>query len=263
MLRIFEGILGRGEDDWLDALARTGSPLPRDNREFVVALAREHNCRRVAEVGVWKGHLSRMFLAEAPLEHLLLVDPWKYECNLFASSSRGPHPTMMEAGVYNCRMGEATLSQEELDKVYQELVAEFQAAFPGKTCFLRMPSVEPAQYVANASLDLVFIDAIHLYENVLADIAAWLPKIKSNGILAGDDYSPAFQGVIDAVNETFPETIRHVRTATGVWYAYKKDLKRRNWLGRDCLARADVRHRPTLPRRTRADGRCLRPALLS
>jgi predicted O-methyltransferase YrrM len=61
---------------------------------------------------------------------------------------------------------------------------------------------EKAAYdYADGSLDFVYIDAAHDFESVKRDIDAWLPKVKNGGILAGDDYIPSWQGVIDAVNE--------------------------------------------------------------
>ena len=210
--------------------APAAADFPADiatNRHFVVELVRRFRHRRVAEVGVWKGHLSRMLLAECDIEHLLLVDPLQHVRNLFVPRTRGAHPSMMAPGVYNCTMGEPTLSQAELDELHARLVAELERDHPGKTTFLRLPSLEAAPRVADRSLDLVFIDAIHLYEDVLADVAAWLPKLKDTGTLAGDDYSPAFRGVIDAVNELFPAGARHVHEKTGVWYVHRRDLPRR------------------------------------
>jgi hypothetical protein len=197
---------------------------PAGNREFVMRLVKRFNCRRVAEIGVWKGDLSHLLLREAKLDHLLLVDPLEQSRNLFVSQSRGPHPAMMEAGVYNCRMGEDTLTQAALDEVHRGLVAELERDYPGRTKFLRLPSLEAAPLVADGSLDLVFIDAVHLYEDVLADIRAWLPKVAPNGVLAGDDYQPAFRGLIAAVNESFPAQALRVHGETGIWYVHKSDV---------------------------------------
>lgn len=62
--------------------------------------------------------------------------------------------------------------------------------------------------------DFVFIDANHTYDDVRADILAWLPKVKPGGILAGHDYSPEmFPGVCKAVDELLPER----RVAGVVW----------------------------------------------
>lgn len=71
---------------------------------------------------------------------------------------------------------------------------------------IRLPSVEAASQFEDESLDFVFVDASHEYEDVKEDINAWLPKVKPNGILAGHDYYPAggwpgWPGVRKAVEE--------------------------------------------------------------
>lgn len=65
-------------------------------------------------------------------------------------------------------------------------------------------SWDGAARYGNASLDYVYIDADHHYEAVRRDIAAWLPKIKPGGLIAGHDFCeyPGF-GVIQAVTERF------------------------------------------------------------
>jgi predicted O-methyltransferase YrrM len=64
-------------------------------------------------------------------------------------------------------------------------------------------SWEQAAAFEDASLDYVMIDADHAYEAVAKDIAAWLPKIRPGGILAGHDYTPEIPGVCQAVTEAF------------------------------------------------------------
>ena len=54
-----------------------------------------------------------------------------------------------------------------------------------------------------SALDYVFLDAAHDYESIRDDIAAWWPKIKAGGWLAGHDYTDA-EGVRRAVDEAFP-----------------------------------------------------------
>ena len=68
---------------------------------------------------------------------------------------------------------------------------------------MKLPSAEAAEHFAAVSLDLVFLDADHRYEYVLADIAAWWPKLKTGGVLCGHDYCPQRSGVIRAVEECF------------------------------------------------------------
>ena len=55
----------------------------------------------------------------------------------------------------------------------------------------------------NESLDFVFIDAGHMYEEVKEDISLWLPKVKPGGVISGHDYSNKWPGVAAAVNEMF------------------------------------------------------------
>ncbi len=64
---------------------------------------------------------------------------------------------------------------------------------------VRMTSLEAAKTYKDGSLDFVFIDASHEYEDVKDDITTWLPKIKKGGILAGHDFGSS--GVNKAVHE--------------------------------------------------------------
>ena len=60
----------------------------------------------------------------------------------------------------------------------------------------------------DSSLDFVFLDASHTYEDVKADIQAWKPKIKKGGYLGGHDFQIDFPGVVQAVQEEIPEYMR-------------------------------------------------------
>jgi len=68
---------------------------------------------------------------------------------------------------------------------------------------LQTTSLKAASQFEDNSLDFVHIDASHDYENVLADIEAWYPKVKPGGFITGDDYVINWGGVIQAVNEYF------------------------------------------------------------
>jgi len=68
-------------------------------------------------------------------------------------------------------------------------------------------SVKAAEMFADGSLDFVYIDSSHAYEDVKADINAWLPKIRKGGMLAGDDYT-TYPGVKQAVDELLPDAVK-------------------------------------------------------
>ena len=76
---------------------------------------------------------------------------------------------------------------------------------------MHMPSVSAAGQFAPESCDFVFIDADHRYPGVRADIAAWYPKVRSGGILAGDDYDlDTYPGVVAAVEDAFGDCKRTI-----------------------------------------------------
>lgn len=59
---------------------------------------------------------------------------------------------------------------------------------PYSTTIHRQYSVEAAKTFADRSLDFVYLDASHRLPDIITDMAAWIPKIRSGGIIAGHDY---------------------------------------------------------------------------
>ena len=70
---------------------------------------------------------------------------------------------------------------------------------------IQATSVDASKKYADKSLDFVFIDGGHTYDDLIADITAWQPKVKDTGILAGDDYS--WGGVKRAVDELLGDQV--------------------------------------------------------
>lgn len=52
---------------------------------------------------------------------------------------------------------------------------------------IRMTSLEASKLYEDASIDFIMIDGDHRFDAVCADIEAYLPKMKSGGIMTGDD----------------------------------------------------------------------------
>jgi Methyltransferase domain len=66
-------------------------------------------------------------------------------------------------------------------------------------------SITAASFFADRSIAWVHLDAAHDRQRLIADIAAWRPKIAGGGWLSGDDYDDVkWPDVIATINETLP-----------------------------------------------------------
>ena len=66
---------------------------------------------------------------------------------------------------------------------------------------IKMNSIDASKLYELDSLDFVFIDASHDEASVKADLTYWMPRLKDNGVIAGDDINNA--GVANAVKWFF------------------------------------------------------------
>lgn len=150
-----------------------------DSRQGLIALASylPEDCIGV-EVGSYAGESTEIFLSTGKFKSLTCVDSWP----------------------------------EWTDHAAAEKVFDAKKLPVTK---LKEKSVVAATRFAPHSLDFVYIDANHSAPHPANDIAAWLPKIKPGGIIAGHDYKLPFEGVINAVDEAFGGP--HVMFADSSW----------------------------------------------
>ncbi|MBW4550902.1 MAG: class I SAM-dependent methyltransferase [Aphanocapsa sp. GSE-SYN-MK-11-07L] len=88
-----------------------------------------------------------------------------------------------------------------------------------KVHIMRMNSIDAAKSFKEQSLDFIFIDSSHEYEDTVAEIKAWLPRLKSGSLLCGHDYlHPDYPGVEQAANELCPG---YENPVDSIW-TYKK-----------------------------------------
>ena len=177
---------------------KTGIPIVWDHRNAMV----EALCERDsvgAEVGVLGGNHAKEILEIAQPSKLTLIDLWdgtkiNYRVigTTVAEIKKMPRKiARAEAGIQLFRY----IKEHFADEVAQGIV-NIKKGY----------STEVAKEIEGGSLDWVYIDAAHDYDNVIADLEAYYPKVKSGGLILGHDYSYRIKngGVIRAV-ETFLE----------------------------------------------------------
>jgi hypothetical protein len=150
-----------------------------------------------AFIGVLHAEYEQKFAAWGPLCHL--IDPWHEQ----------------PADVYR----DSQNAQAHLESAYWTA----KNRLPNAT-FHRMLSLEAAPLFEDASLSLVHLDGNHSHAAVSADIAAWWPKVRPGGILAGHDlYCRQRDANSDALNAVldFAERINtrpHVTWCTSYYF---------------------------------------------
>lgn len=78
-------------------------------------------------------------------------------------------------------------------------------------------NTELGSFVPHGQFDMIFIDAMHTREDVLADLQRWYPRVKDGGILAMHDYDHFdFPGVKLAADEFFGHELPN-RVVTLAW----------------------------------------------
>ncbi|MDB5342078.1 MAG: hypothetical protein JWP89_455 [Schlesneria sp.] len=141
---------------------------------------------RIAEIGVAAGDFARQILSRW-VGAYTMVDLWAH----------------LPQGDFN--ISKVTDAEHERNFKQARRVA---AEFAPRVQMLRLSSVDAAKCFPDEYFDVVYLDASHSYEAVLADLTAWLPKIRKGGAFAGHDFLDGLRpegdfGVKKAVTEFF------------------------------------------------------------
>lgn len=140
----------------------------------------------IVEVGSWKGRSTKELLESG--HAVVAVDHFQ----------GSPDP------------GDDTHALAQEEDIYAEFMANV-GHYPNLRV-LKLASLEAAGKLNGGQADMVFIDASHDYQDVKADIAAWLPKTRK--MICGHDYSPGWPGVMRAVNEAFSD----IKLVGSIWF---------------------------------------------
>jgi len=144
----------------------TGPPYPVEvpgaSRLHLASVFSDMGFTKGAEIGVWAGEYSEYLCQGMPGLDLTCVDPW------------------VAYQDYSDHRNRAHIAQ-----THAEAMARLA---PYRCRIIRAFSVDAAPQVPDGSLDFCYIDANHGFEYVVADLAAWLPKVRSGGVICGHDY---------------------------------------------------------------------------
>lgn len=180
---------------------KEGEPLPHTglientNRQHLAELFFELGYKVGAEIGVLRGDYSEVLLKSNPNLKLFCIDPWA---------------PFRKSG------------QVRMDWFYRKAVRNLNGL---NAEFVRKSSKAALSAFPDSSLDFVYIDGLHDFDNVMFDIIEWSKKVRSGGIVAGHDYIYLYGvGVIFAVNAY---TAAH---SINPWYLTKDNLASWFWV---------------------------------
>jgi uncharacterized Rossmann fold enzyme len=150
-----------------------------------------------AEIGVFRGEMSRTMLERRKDLTLNMVDSWAPFGRDYIGKTDDYHASLPAE------------TQADHEKTARMVTAQFG----DRAVILPVSSADAAATIPTASLDFVFIDADHSYAGCKADIKRWLPTLKPGGLLCGHDYgNTSYEGfgVTQAVDEFVAERGLHL-----------------------------------------------------
>jgi hypothetical protein len=156
-------------------------PYVDDFREILAELINVFSPNAVGvEIGVCRAATSRYILDHTTTTHLHLIDPWKFY------RQSGYHDILK--------------SQKRADELYSAVLE----VMDGYECSIHRKSIEGVDELPD-NLGFAFIDGNHTYAGVMNDLNCIVPKLKSNSLICGHDWTKNYPGVIKAVTDYFTE----------------------------------------------------------
>ncbi len=133
------------------------------------------------EVGVFDGSHCWGFLENLDIKKLYMVDPYlPYKQHI------------KDLGLER--------SQFLISRAKKRSAIWAREKFPGKCVHIYKESLDAVGGFEDESLDFVYLDGDHTYDNVSKEIPLWEAKLKPGGLMGGHDYSSRRPSVPQAVN---------------------------------------------------------------
>jgi len=166
-----------------------------------------------AEIGVWMGNTSAEF-QKKNLKKLYLIDP--YSVQPYKNNSEMSYDVWLSKyrNLLNISTNESSYVDMEKDfisyyeNVYQKVKSKF--INNSEVHLIRQTSREWFALCEDDHLDWIYVDGDHSYEGCYADLVEAHKKVKSGGLILGDDFkwpnaTWSKAGVTQAVNQFVDE----------------------------------------------------------
>jgi len=149
-------------------------------------LINENKYKVIAEIGVAHGATAKHLLTNCDIDLYYMVDP-------------------------------------VVDNELMEWLIDNKVSMQFDCDYIIKTSTDAMPFIADHSLDLAFIDALHDEKNVRNDCQLIIPKVRAGGIISGHDYEHRrHKGVKPAVDSVFgAENLNLVPVSAGkLWWLY-------------------------------------------
>ena len=133
--------------------------IPRVGRRHLVGWWHDWGFRRIVEIGIAEGLFTEAIARANPDADVIGVDSFQAYHDMSADTVQ-----------------------------VNELIARQRLRVYPHVTITRGASTDVAQTFTEESIDAVYIDGDHEYSAVVADLHAWIPKVKRGGMVAGHDY---------------------------------------------------------------------------
>lgn len=147
----------------LDLTQRSPIEIPNMGRQQLAELFAELGFKIGVEIGVRDGSYSLALMQTIPDLKLYGIDPYL------------PHA------------GYRDITRQQTFDAYEAQAHAKLDSYPNYK-FVKEFSMDALEGCPDNSLDFVYIDGDHCFEEVTKDIAGWSKKVKPGGIISGDDY---------------------------------------------------------------------------
>jgi len=109
------------------------------------------------------------------------------------------------------------------EQFLEKYALPLEERFGSRFTLCRHTSDDAVSLFEDESLDFVFVDGLHTYEQTLKDCINYYPKVKKGGIMCGHDYE-VISGVTNAIREfsnLHNKDIKYLKSSTIAWYWIK------------------------------------------